>query len=91
MDNDLFNEDWLRTMRWDLWAGDKLVTTLNEFLNVLGVSGRSDDEKRRAVEAATKMPFYVPAPDELKTEVDAFLSAKVKKSLLPFSPTITLK
>ena len=87
MNNDLFNEDWLRTMRWDVYYNNELVTTLDAFISFLGADGKTDAEKRNAVRQATEMPFYVPAPDGLKQEVEAFLS--VKKSSL-FSPTISL-
>jgi len=87
MNNDLLNDDWLRTMRWDVFDNNELVTTLDAFISFLGADHKTDAEKRDAVRQATELPFYIPAPESLKQEVEAFLA--VKKSI-SFSPTISL-
>ncbi|KAF0848270.1 hypothetical protein [Nocardia caishijiensis] len=63
------NEDWLRTMRWDLPA-----RTLPELWSVLQVTTASDDEKREALRKFMASPTWEPAPTGLREEAEAFLA-----------------
>jgi hypothetical protein len=76
MDNELLNEDWLKTRTWDIYRLGTLVTTLPDFFWCLGVVNASPAEQRKAVQHATELPSWVPAPKELKDAVADFLKPK---------------
>jgi hypothetical protein len=59
---------------WDVARArdwDNLAANVPELLNVLGVSGRSPEEQRRALHEFTQTAPYVPCP--FKDEVQQFL------------------
>ena len=76
MDNELLNEDWLKTRTWDIYRLGTLVTTLPDFLWALGVANSPESEQKEAVRHATELPSWIPAPKELKDAVDEFLNPK---------------
>ena len=76
MDNELLNEDWLKTRTWDLYRVGTLITTLPDFLWSLGVADSPESEQKVAVRHATELPSWIPAPKELKDAVDEFLNPK---------------
>src|SRR5690606_35827495 len=64
---------------WDVWAVDGAgrwlhpAATLEELLAALGWDRAPLEEQRRNVANLTALPAWVPAPDELKEEVRAWL------------------
>jgi len=75
MDNNLMNEDWLKTRSWDIRNLDgSVVTTLPQLLDVLDLSHETPAKQKAGVKHFTETPAYTPAPDRLKREVTYLLS-----------------
>ena len=66
--NDGWNEDWIRTLSWDLG-----IETLPELLRLLGAEGSDLAGQKAAVEQFTQLPAWTPAPESLKRDVAEFL------------------
>ena len=65
------NEDWLRSMHWDLPA-----TTVPELLAILGKSSAPVEEQRQTLLDFMKREAWKPAPESLKIEARIFTSGK---------------
>ena len=66
----MLNEDWLRTVRWDVRdASGQVVTTLDALAKVLGT------ERAEAAQQLSELPAASAAPQELVDEAQAELAA----------------
>ncbi len=63
------NEDWIRSVAWDFPG----VDTLDGLLAVLGVAQDSRAIQERLVRYFTGLAAWIPAPEQLKLEVGAWL------------------
>jgi hypothetical protein len=64
------NENWLRTMHWDLPA-----QSLEELWPVLGLSPSADDDLKRArLRQFMTAPAWEPAPERIRREAEEFLT-----------------
>jgi hypothetical protein len=64
------NENWLRTMHWDLPA-----QTLEELWYVLGLSPSADEQRKRAaLQQFMTVPAWEAAPEPLRREAAEFLA-----------------
>lgn len=75
IDDSDWNADWLRTLSWDLWTTDddgqyRLVTTIPQLLEVLGVADAAPEVQAEAVRHFMTMPAAVPMPKELRAAVE---------------------
>jgi len=68
------NEDWIKTGTWDLWRMNTLITTIPDLLWFLNVTDAPLADQQAAVLKMTKMPSWIPAPQELKDAATAFLA-----------------
>jgi len=71
MGSDALNEDWLKTMGWDLWTPgyEKLVDTVDELLayqRSLGYSGSDETVLRNFL----RKPASLAMPDKLVRELE---------------------
>jgi len=62
--NDNLNEDWIKTLSWDLGDWDS-------FLDYLGVTSESKERQRLAVAKFMLLPAWEAAPDEIKQKAEA--------------------
>jgi len=67
-DNNDLNEDWLKTMYWDLGVG-----TVAELLIVLGNPDTKEAQNKALLHFLT-LPAAQPMPGQLRNEIDAFLA-----------------
>ncbi len=78
-DQDLRNDDWIKTIAWDIWNtvdGEwVLVKSLEELLVYLEVAGEPQAEQEKAVREFLKLPASEAMPDGLKAELEGFLQA----------------
>lgn len=58
---DDLNEDWIKTLSWDLGSW-------NAFLDYLGVYRAPADVQRRAVAQFTKLPAWRAVPDDIRRQ-----------------------
>lgn len=70
---DDLDEDWIKVQRWDVYAGDKLLDTLDELIDLMQMADQPVVEQKRAVRAFTGLPAWEAAPDSLKQQVVEFL------------------
>lgn len=77
----VYNNDWIKAGTWDLWVSDwsKTIDTLAELLDGQGWSQLPLREQRKQVAAMMALPVWIPAPEQLKTEVLAWLGATVQE------------
>ena len=80
MTQSVMNEDWLKSGTWDLWRLNTLITTVPDLLWALGKSDAPLMEQQAAIEKFTKNPSWIPAPQELKDAVAAFLPIQFGKA-----------
>ena len=77
LDRDLVQADWLRSMTWDAWVLIKdemvLVDSLKLLLKFLRVDGKEVGYQKAEVRHFVRLPAYLPAPEDLKKEVEEFL------------------
>lgn len=66
--NDDLNEDWIKTLRWDLG-----FDTLNGLFGFLGVSSAPVRQQRDALHEFTALPAWQAAPDQLRQQAAAWL------------------
>jgi len=84
MSQSTLNEDWLKSLTWDLWRVDTLITTVPDLLWALRVSEAPLVEQQAAIQKFTKNPSWIPAPQELKDAVAVFLaSGEIQKGDVP--------
>ena len=68
--------DAMREAEWDVRGQDgKPVTSLPVILGLIGAGNRPEPDQRRILAEWAASAAYRPAPEELKTQVRAFLSA----------------
>lgn len=67
METTVENEDWLRSMSWDL------PTDLPGLLFALGVDKSPPDGQREALVKLTELPAWEPCPDDLRREILRFI------------------
>lgn len=58
------NEDWIKTLRWDLGSFDALLA-------YLGVEDAPDDQKRAALADFKQLPAWEAAPPDVKQRAAA--------------------
>lgn len=75
------NADLLKMGTWDIWVPGwtKLVDTLQELLVALDAESAGVREQRDAVSSLMALPAWVPAPQQLKDEVLAWLVATIQE------------
>lgn len=64
------NEDWLRSMTWDL------PTSLPGLLFALGVGNDPPDHQREALSRLIRLPAWKPCPESLKSEILGFVEKR---------------
>ena len=76
-DEDDLNEDWIKTLSWDLWSQDdnEPVETLHDLLTVLNATDDTTDVQLEVVGAFAVLPAFAAAPLQLQHEVALFLDA----------------
>ena len=85
IENDTRNEDWLRTLQWDLYRRGRLIVTVDDLLWALHVKLEPLDDQKLAVQHFMTLPAWEPAPEELMTAVGKFLSG-MKADFNPDEP-----
>lgn len=74
MANDDFNEDWLRTQRWDL------PESLPSLLRLFAGSERATGKPAvKAIQHLMSLPAWNAAPEKLKKEAEAWLAEQNAK------------
>ena len=74
MDQDLLNDDWLRSRTWDILPAD-----LKTLLGALGVRDAGKPAQAGALRRFLKLPAAIPAPDSIKAEAETLLGVKVSE------------
>lgn len=74
IDQDLLNDDWLRSRTWDILPAD-----LKTLLRVLDVQDAQRGAQAGALREFLKLPAAIPAPDSIKQEAEALLGVKVSE------------
>jgi hypothetical protein len=78
MDGDMTiidNEDWMKTLTWDMHRGATLITTIEDLLWALRASDMELDQQKSAVLRFTNLPTWKVAPGELVVVVADFLTS----------------
>lgn len=76
-DSTLEGSDWIKTLSWDLPG----VTDLDTYLQWRGLDPSDTSAIRASLEKDTAMPFWKPAPEELKRAAEDFLRSGGKTVL----------
>ncbi len=66
--NDPYDEDWIKTLHWDL------PTDLEELIRAIGARGKPRGEQVKALKHLMTLPAWKPAPPKVRDAVEAFIA-----------------
>ena len=70
------NEDWPKYSTWDLYRGSTLITTVEDLLWALQLSNAPLADQKAELIKFLELPAWMPAPEQLKREVNSFLEKR---------------